>query len=103
MIANISPASSCCEHTLNTLRYADRVKELKSSGGGAKTMTKEDKLSKELMLARQAGNTRQVKIDQRTGQRLPERKPVSDKPTLKAGSGGLKIGGGSGIVPKSMI
>jgi len=29
MIANVSPAASCCEHTLNTLRYADRVKELK--------------------------------------------------------------------------
>ena len=29
MIANVSPASSCVEHSLNTLRYADRVKELK--------------------------------------------------------------------------
>ena len=29
MIGNISPSSNCCEHTLNTLRYADRVKELK--------------------------------------------------------------------------
>jgi kinesin family protein 2/24 len=29
MIGNISPASSACENTLNTLRYADRVKELK--------------------------------------------------------------------------
>ncbi|CCW66758.1 unnamed protein product [Phytomonas sp. Hart1] len=29
MIGNISPASGSCEHTLNTLRYADRVKELK--------------------------------------------------------------------------
>ena len=29
MIANVSPANSCCEHSLNTLRYADRVKELK--------------------------------------------------------------------------
>ena len=29
MIANISPSSSCNEHTLNTLRYADRVKELR--------------------------------------------------------------------------
>ncbi len=29
MIANVSPANSCCEHTLNTMRYADRVKELK--------------------------------------------------------------------------
>ncbi len=37
MIANISPNSGSCEHTLNTLRYADRVKELRSasaSGGG---------------------------------------------------------------------
>lgn len=29
MIANVSPCESCCEHTLNSLRYADRVKELK--------------------------------------------------------------------------
>jgi len=29
MVANISPASGSCEHTLNTLRYADRVKELR--------------------------------------------------------------------------
>ncbi|CAL1527967.1 unnamed protein product [Lymnaea stagnalis] len=29
MIANISPSQSACENTINTLRYADRVKELK--------------------------------------------------------------------------
>ena len=29
MIANISPSLVCSEHTLNTLRYADRVKELR--------------------------------------------------------------------------
>lgn len=29
MIANISPASSNVEHTLNTLRYSDRVKEIR--------------------------------------------------------------------------
>jgi len=52
MIANVSPASACCEHSLNTLRYADRVKELKKEQGGSKTASKEDKLSKELMLAR---------------------------------------------------
>ncbi|XP_067907550.1 kinesin-like protein KIF24 [Heterodontus francisci] len=34
MIANISPSHVATEHTLNTLRYADRVKELKR---GAKT------------------------------------------------------------------
>merc|ERR1719427_1805054 len=43
MIAMISPSLSSCEHTLNTLRYADRVKELgakdpsrgANNGGGA--------------------------------------------------------------------
>ena len=38
-IAMISPTMSSCEHTLNTLRYADRVKELglkdPPRGGGA--------------------------------------------------------------------
>jgi kinesin family protein 2/24 len=37
MIANISPNSGSCEHTLNTLRYADRVKELKKGMGGGGT------------------------------------------------------------------
>ncbi len=32
MIANVSPTSISCEHTLNTLRYADRVKELRKGG-----------------------------------------------------------------------
>ncbi|KAL4433699.1 hypothetical protein ABPG75_000140 [Micractinium tetrahymenae] len=39
MIANVSPNSCSCEHTLNTLRYADRVKEIRkpgsAPGGGA--------------------------------------------------------------------
>ena len=29
MIASVSPIGSNSEHTLNTLRYADRVKEMK--------------------------------------------------------------------------
>lgn len=37
MFANISPSSGNCEHTLNTLRYADRVKEMKKGGSGPKT------------------------------------------------------------------
>lgn len=41
MIANVSPASNCSEHTLNTMRYADRVKELKKSDKAHFT-TKED-------------------------------------------------------------
>ncbi|KAK3091618.1 hypothetical protein FSP39_021247 [Pinctada imbricata] len=32
MIAMVSPGMTCCEHTLNTLRYADRVKELGPGG-----------------------------------------------------------------------
>jgi kinesin family protein 2/24 len=38
MIVNVSPTASSADHTLNTLRYADRVKERKTgppeSGGG---------------------------------------------------------------------
>jgi kinesin family member 2/24 len=55
MIANVSPANSCVEHTLNTLRYADRVKEMKKEGESStsnKKSNKTDVLSKELMLAR---------------------------------------------------
>ena len=38
MIGNISPAISSCEHTLNTLRYADRVKELTKPAGSNKDL-----------------------------------------------------------------
>ena len=34
MIACVAPNLSNCEHTLNTLRYADRVKEKGTDGGG---------------------------------------------------------------------
>lgn len=78
MIANVSPANSCCEHTLNTLRYADRVKELKkeqqlqllfpgpiaSQGAtGSKNGSKEDQLSKQLMLARQTSNVTRIPLN----------------------------------------
>ena len=63
MIANISPANSCCEHTLNTLRYADRVKELKSEKA---PVSKEEIKNKELGLARQATNVTKIKLDQKT-------------------------------------
>jgi len=50
MIGNISPALGSCEHTLNTLRYADRVKELKS--GKTSKPTNRGSLADNLMLAR---------------------------------------------------
>ena len=62
MIANISPASTSCEHTLNTLRYADRVKELKKDVSG-KPATKEEKKAAEMMLARTGKNTRTLEVD----------------------------------------
>ncbi|XP_048801998.1 kinesin-like protein KIF2C isoform X5 [Lagopus muta] len=37
MIAMISPGMSSCEYTLNTLRYADRVKEISPHNGGGET------------------------------------------------------------------
>ncbi|MCP9263797.1 Kinesin-like protein KIF2A [Dirofilaria immitis] len=42
MIAMISPGMSCCEHTLNTLRYADRVKELGAEEGSNTPMEDEE-------------------------------------------------------------
>lgn len=60
MIANVSPSKSCCEHTLNTLRYADRVKELKRETAHA--MTSEETLARELMLPRQPGNSRKIMV-----------------------------------------
>ncbi|XP_060787304.1 kinesin-like protein KIF2C [Neoarius graeffei] len=40
MIAMISPGMASCDYTLNTLRYADRVKELNGSSKGAVQNTK---------------------------------------------------------------
>lgn len=49
MVACVSPNHINCEHTLNTLRYADRVKEHQVSAGGgpapAESEFDEDKLS----------------------------------------------------------
>ncbi|KAH7676648.1 Plus-end-directed kinesin ATPase protein [Dioscorea alata] len=39
MISCISPNAGSCEHTLNTLRYADRVKSLSKSGNSKKDPT----------------------------------------------------------------
>lgn len=62
MIGNISPSIGSCEHTLNTLRYADRVKELKKPGEGG-ALNPSDKLARELMLPRLNQNSTKQVID----------------------------------------
>ena len=54
MIGNISPSQSSSEHTLNTLRYADRVKELKKPTNNELTeqVNSLDSLAQQLMLPR---------------------------------------------------
>lgn len=53
MIGNISPGIGCSEHTLNTLRYADRVKEMKR---GDKANEDKGDLIDQLFLSRQTKN-----------------------------------------------
>ena len=76
MIGNISPSSASCEHTLNTLRYADRVKELKKPGGDSGApMSQLDLLAKQLMLPRMQKNTTRIMMkeddDENTESSMP--------------------------------
>ena len=65
MIGNISPSLSACEHTLNTLRYADRVKELKKNHG-KESKDSRDHLARALMLPRQMKNSARISLPVRT-------------------------------------
>lgn len=81
MIANVGPGNLSCEHTLNTLRYADRVKELKKEseiGVRKQPITKE----RELMLARRNTNTTKVNLNQNTlkPQDMPQPLQMQPKP-----------------------
>ena len=63
MIANVSPAASCCEHTLNTLRYGDRVKELKKETGSGNNNNVASRSERELGLARQNKNVTKISLN----------------------------------------
>lgn len=56
MIGNIAPNSASSENTLNTLKYADRVKELKKAKEASMDSDRIDDLEKELMLPRNGFN-----------------------------------------------
>ena len=96
MIGNISPAMGSCEHTLNTLRYADRVKELKKYGDAPRD--EKDKLARALMLPRMNKNSNKIVID--------GRKTVDDNIVFEAydvrGNAGNKINVDA-IKPKSQL
>lgn len=62
MIGNVSPGGNSCEHTLNTLRYADRVKELKKPQSGGGNVDSYDVLAQQLMLPRQNSKKKWFKL-----------------------------------------
>lgn len=49
MIAMVSPTHSDVENTMNTLRYADRVKELRAGDNGKGATNEDDEISKGLL------------------------------------------------------
>lgn len=62
MIGNISPSNNCSEQSLNTLRYADRVKELKKGKDKSLPSDKKDELARSLMLPRMNKNANRVDV-----------------------------------------
>ncbi|CAK90089.1 unnamed protein product (macronuclear) [Paramecium tetraurelia] len=84
MIGNFSPSNSSSEHTLNTLRYADRVKELKKPNDKElkDQVTSLDKLARELMLPRQQQQVKMQKQSQNSQQlqQQPQFNPFKNNP-----------------------
>ncbi len=79
MIANISPCLSCSEHTLNTLRYADRVKELRKDRGDKDNIMNSDKdpqevLAQLMMMPRQHTKTIKYNVDVKKSSNLDKDK-----------------------------
>jgi len=69
MIANISPSSICNEHTLNTLRYADRVKELRKEKNEMGTdKDPSDVLAQMLLMPRQHNKTIKYNVENKKTQ-----------------------------------
>ncbi|KAF4759420.1 Kinesin-like protein kif24, partial [Perkinsus olseni] len=104
MIANISPSAACVEHTLNTLRYAYRVRELRrgdgmnnnnqhQNGSGSSSVSRNESLAHEdsaALLPRYANppvrQSSEQKKDRSKTERVPEQ-PVEggERPVLLAG------------------
>lgn len=69
MIGCISPSFNSCENTLNTLRYSDRVKELKRPPGQRRGP---ETLADELMLPRRQENVNIVSLNPKKPVYKPE-------------------------------
>jgi len=92
MIANVSPSNASCEHTLNTLRYADRVKELRKGVN--------DRTPSLVTPGAMEGNQRAIQPPGRGGRAggaaTPPRSrtPTRDRTPPRGGGGGGGGGGG---------
>ena len=81
MIANIAPSTSCCENSLNTLRYADRVKEMKKDR------------SNSVFGSEHHERERRASAQPRMGWQGVMDEPAVSKPVLSAAGQGLRVGG----------
>lgn len=84
MIANVSPCLSCSEHTLNTLRYADRVKELRKDRSERDNQLNSEKdpqevLAQLMMMPRQHTKTIKYNVDVKKSAALEKEKSAQQR------------------------
>ncbi len=96
MIANISPILSCSEHTLNTLRYADRVKELRKEKAERENFQNENKdpsevLAQIMMMPREHSKSIKYNVDPKKLKEFEKEKNRLAQPGLPPKGGVMHI------------
>lgn len=79
MIANVNPSGSCSELSLNTLRYADRVKELSNEKSAKEKVGSYDPLANKLMLPRQINKSNLPPLPQKKGSQAGNQSDQGDE------------------------